>query len=236
MKQNDMYPSPWLGSDDIADGATLSLVIKRITQEEMINPKTQEKESKTVLHFENVKGEDQVVRAYKPMILNKTNGKVMFQHYADDSDNWPGKTIVLGKAWENNFGEMGWRLQILPPGAAVAAALTAAPVVAASPMVTLREFVAAETSGPLPAPAQVLRMLKDAGYAKKAPVATDLDECKEKISGWLADHDYQLPPLDQPKPGQTSNETHTPPTNVAVENDAAMEEIEKSGKNPFDDE
>jgi len=78
MKIDSLFPSKYLRASDL-DGDTpvtmKSLIMEEINQEE-----------KPVLYF----GEEA-----KGLVLNKTNGKIIGSLHGSETDNWPGKRIIL---------------------------------------------------------------------------------------------------------------------------------------------
>ncbi len=78
MKLSSLFPSKYLRASDL-DGDTpvtmKSLIVGEISQEE-----------KPVLYFrEEAKG----------LVLNKTNGKTIGSLHGSETDDWPGKKIIL---------------------------------------------------------------------------------------------------------------------------------------------
>ena len=78
MRINDLYPSKYLRAGDL-DGDT-PVTMKSLILEEING------EKKPVLYFEE---------PLKPMVLNKTNGKTIANLHGSETDNWPGKRIIL---------------------------------------------------------------------------------------------------------------------------------------------
>lgn len=83
MKMHEMFPSNWLKGEEIRDKYPkgIKLVMAEGKLEEMPDGGY-----KPVLYFERTK---------KGLVLNKTNGDTIAEHYGDDSDAWIGKSIVL---------------------------------------------------------------------------------------------------------------------------------------------
>lgn len=109
MKLTDAYPSKWLKAEDLEDG-DMVVVINDVRFEEFTDPKTKRPDNKPVIYFE---GKDS-----KPMVLNKTNFKVIAQVLgSDDSDDWIGKRIALYATKVESFGEMtlGIRVRLKAP-------------------------------------------------------------------------------------------------------------------------
>jgi hypothetical protein len=80
MKKNDVFPSKYTKAADL-DGREPTVVIASITMEEI----GEEKDRKPVAYFQG---------DTKPIVLNATNwDKLEFAF--GDSDDWPGKKVVL---------------------------------------------------------------------------------------------------------------------------------------------
>ena len=104
MKRSDVFPSPWLAAADLGDGDTV-LTIKEVTQETLKDPKTGKEDEKPVLHFQ----EEDV----KPMVLNVTNWKQIEKATGcDDTEEWPGKKVILFTMEVEAFGEMRMAIRI----------------------------------------------------------------------------------------------------------------------------
>ena len=84
MKTSDVFPSRWLGHDDLDGDVTVT--IRGIRIEEMQAAWSKEKQRKPVMTVEEFE---------KPLILNKTNWVRLSGLFGDESDGWVGKQIVL---------------------------------------------------------------------------------------------------------------------------------------------
>ncbi len=78
MKIDSLYPSKYLRASDL-DGDT-PVTMKSLMIEEVRG------ENKPVLYFRE---------EVKQMVLNKTNGKIIGGLHGSETDNWPGKKIIL---------------------------------------------------------------------------------------------------------------------------------------------
>ena len=108
MKQNDVFPSNFLKSADLA-GKAVRVTIERVTLEELGDDK------KPVLHF---------LGKSKGMVINKTNWGVLVNLTGrEDSDHWGGWSIVIYSAKVAYQGKMVDGLRVDDrPGAAKAPA------------------------------------------------------------------------------------------------------------------
>lgn len=83
MKISQMFPSKYLGKEDVPHPITVR--IEQLTREE-VSDGNNSKEEKNVLWFSD---------DMKPMILNRGNAETIGGLYGDDSDAWIGKSIEL---------------------------------------------------------------------------------------------------------------------------------------------
>lgn len=83
MKLSEMYPSNYLGKDDVPVPIVLSM--DWVSLEDIKSERG--KEQKPVLHFCEEQSKD--------MILNKTNAEEIAAIYGEDSDRWHGKPIEI---------------------------------------------------------------------------------------------------------------------------------------------
>jgi hypothetical protein len=83
MKRSQVFPSTYLGKDDVPQPFTATVGVVRL---ETIKGDGGEEE-KPVLHFT---GEQQ-----KPMILNSTNWSILEEAYGEESDGWQGKPVEV---------------------------------------------------------------------------------------------------------------------------------------------
>jgi hypothetical protein len=103
MKRGEVFQSNWLSSADLPDGDTI-LTIKQVTMEKLKNQQTKQDEEKPVLHF---------VEDMKPMVINVTNWKQIEKATGcDDTDEWPGKRIILFTMEVEAFGEMKLAIRV----------------------------------------------------------------------------------------------------------------------------
>lgn len=82
MKMSQMFPSNYLGQDDVMSPFVTTII--KITRDELKNDNGNE--VKTVLHFANIE---------KAFICNKTNAFTLVDAYGDDSDHWIGKAVEV---------------------------------------------------------------------------------------------------------------------------------------------
>lgn len=73
--------SQWLSKDDVTTNGTAA-TIARITQEEVGS----DRDLRFAIHFQG---------NMKPMILNKTNTRILVALFGHDSDGWLGKAITV---------------------------------------------------------------------------------------------------------------------------------------------
>ena len=81
MKISAMFPSAYLVQDDFP--APRTFIMDKVVLTEIRRPNG--KQQKPVLHFQNS----------KPMILNKTNAKIIARLYGTDSTAWAGQPIEV---------------------------------------------------------------------------------------------------------------------------------------------
>lgn len=106
MNVNDAFPSKYLKADDL-DGEDRVFTIKQIRMETIGKG---EKEQKLVIFFEDEE---------KGLVCNKTNAKTIAKLYGGDTDEWPGKKIILFPTEVEFQGEptMAIRIRQRTPGA-----------------------------------------------------------------------------------------------------------------------
>lgn len=91
----ELFPSRWLGAADL-QGQDYTLIIRRVTIEELKQGSKTDATAKPVVWFQDVQ---------KGMVLNKTNAVVIACLYGDDTDGWAGKPVTLYPARERAFGQ-----------------------------------------------------------------------------------------------------------------------------------
>lgn len=92
MKASDMIPSKYLRSDDIEGEVVVTVKkIGQITMKEKDGSETR----KWAVKFEEYE---------QPLVLNKTNIKRLEKFCGADTDEWPGKKVVLYVDHEVQFG------------------------------------------------------------------------------------------------------------------------------------
>jgi hypothetical protein len=97
----DEFPSKYLKAEDVEDEHP-TVTITHITREEV----GKERDRKPVIFFKEFD---------KGVVLNKTNATNISKMYGSDTDNWPGKTVVLGTAMVDFNGESKPAIRIWPP-------------------------------------------------------------------------------------------------------------------------
>ncbi len=83
MRISEAYPSKYLKAADLA-GQDRTVTIRACVQEEL--GQGSEMEVKPVLYFDG---------GQKGLVLNKTNATAIADNYGDDTESWPGRSIVL---------------------------------------------------------------------------------------------------------------------------------------------
>lgn len=103
---NPNYLGSWDLEDDNNKFQQLTLTIKSVVQEEVMDPATSKTKIETVCHF---------VEKYKPMILNETNKKAIAtstkSNYIED---WVGKKIAIKVEKVKAFGDIWDALRVSP--------------------------------------------------------------------------------------------------------------------------
>ena len=97
-----MHNYDYLGAYSLPDGKDIILTIKE-TKKEVVTGTAGKKEECFVCYFqENV----------KPMILNRTNSKMIGTLYSDYIEDWPGRKVQIGSEKVKAFGEVTEALRI----------------------------------------------------------------------------------------------------------------------------
>jgi hypothetical protein len=84
MKASDYFPSQYLRCADLNGKERIATIAKVDTA---IFENDGKKQTKPVIYFEEA--------ALKPLVANKTNFLLIAASCGDDTDQWPGKQIVL---------------------------------------------------------------------------------------------------------------------------------------------
>lgn len=101
MKLNEAYPSRFLKADDL-QGKDIAVTIKAVTLEEFDGDS--KKEKKLIIAFANKQ---------KLFVCNKTNASVIAKILnAPDTDDWIGKSIVIGPREVEFSGDIIWALRV----------------------------------------------------------------------------------------------------------------------------
>jgi len=104
MKMNEVFPSRFLKAEDL-DG-DMTVVVKKVDMETVIDPSTGGEIQKPVAYFEGLQ---------KGLILNKTNFKTLVNiTKQEDSDNWAGTRCVLTTIDVPAFGDIVSAIRIKP--------------------------------------------------------------------------------------------------------------------------
>lgn len=110
---NTFFPSRWLEAADIGDADQVA-TIQRVDVEELQN-RDGKRDRRPVLYFQGIE---------KGLILNRTNANQIAFMYGEEVEGWAGKTITLGTAWVEAFGEQKLAIRVRPglPGGATTGA------------------------------------------------------------------------------------------------------------------
>lgn len=96
VSEMESYQSKWLTGLDL-QGKNWEMIIKNVTVEMVRHPVTKKQESKYVLHFEGAK---------KPLVVNKTNVKMLVGAWGEVPENWVNKKVSIEAKRINVGGEM----------------------------------------------------------------------------------------------------------------------------------
>lgn len=130
----ELFPSRWLGASDL-QGQDYTLVVRRVTIEELKQGSKTDATAKPVVWFNDVQ---------KGMVLNKTNAVVIARLYGDDTDGWAGKPVTLYPARERAFGQDWDVIRVRPSKPAMPAS---APHVATTPAEPVDDIDALDRNG-----------------------------------------------------------------------------------------
>lgn len=83
MNINTMFPSKYVSAGDL-QGQRVPVMMSHVVMEDVGDGDN--KERLPVLYFQGMQ---------KGMVLNKTNAKSIANWYGDDTDYWPGQSIIL---------------------------------------------------------------------------------------------------------------------------------------------
>ena len=89
---SDFFPDKWLKPADL-NGDEMCFTMRGLTREKV----GKEQEERTVLEWVD----DDV----KPLILNRTNGKIIRSLYGDHIPDWRGRKVLLYETTVEAFGE-----------------------------------------------------------------------------------------------------------------------------------
>ena len=90
-----LFPSQWLKAADFR-GKTVTVLIERIDPRADLKRTDGSSEKKPVVYF---RGD------WKPMVLNRTNGRVLAKLYGPEVTGWIGKPIMLRSEKVSSFGQ-----------------------------------------------------------------------------------------------------------------------------------
>ena len=91
---SDIIPSRFLNAFELKDGQTLT--IKSVDVTEVMNPRTSQREKRTIIYFENFE---------KPMIVNKTSLRRLAVRFGSDLTAWTSKKVIASVRQQNVMGE-----------------------------------------------------------------------------------------------------------------------------------
>ena len=94
MRMRDALPGKYLAGDDLDSPVTVT--IDRVVLESFRDPRTRVETQKPVMYFHKAK---------RGLIVNRTNWRAIADQYGDESDNWPGKRIVLAPMMVDAYGK-----------------------------------------------------------------------------------------------------------------------------------
>ena len=100
MKLSQLYPSKFLKADDLDED--VPVIIANLKFERMTDDEGKE-EDKPVLYF---------LKVEKGLVLNKTNATIIAEQHGDETENWAGKRITLGKERITAFGKSQWAIRV----------------------------------------------------------------------------------------------------------------------------
>jgi len=95
MKTEEVFPSRFLKAEQLDHDVTVT--IKNVVMEDVYDAQAKEEVRKPVCYFD---------KATKGVLLNKTNWATLVEAFGDESDLWPGKTIVLTVVEARAFGDV----------------------------------------------------------------------------------------------------------------------------------
>lgn len=105
----DYFPSKFASARDMAAGDRRVVIAGLGTDE--LRGQDGTKQTKLIVRFTDA--------ALKPLVLNKTNARVISGMFGDETEAWIGQTIILYQAEVEAFGKMVYavrvRMQVAPP-------------------------------------------------------------------------------------------------------------------------
>jgi hypothetical protein len=96
----DEFPSKYLKGTELEHHPTVTIV--KVIKE----PVGPEQEMKPILYVEEYE---------RGIVLNKTNGTNIGRMYGTETDDWPGKTVILGTEMVTFNGSTNPSIRIWPP-------------------------------------------------------------------------------------------------------------------------
>lgn len=115
MNINDSFPSNYVKAADLR-GKECPAIISRVVVEKLGD------DDKPVVYFEGKE---------KGVVLNKTNAMNIATMHGPETDNWPGKHVILYPAWVDFQGRSVEAVRIRPDVAPTNGAMPPAPSVQA---------------------------------------------------------------------------------------------------------
>lgn len=103
MRMRDALPGRYLTGDDLDEAVVVT--IDRVVLESFRDPRTRVEARKPVMYFQ---------RAKRGLIVNRTNWRAVSDLYGDESDNWPGKRIVLAPMMVDAYGKQTKAVRVRP--------------------------------------------------------------------------------------------------------------------------
>jgi len=95
MKTADVFPSRYLKAEELDEDLTVT--IREVVMETFTDRERGTDTEKPVAYFEELE---------KGLIINKTNWSQIAKQHGDESDEWPGKAIVLTVMDVSAFGDV----------------------------------------------------------------------------------------------------------------------------------
>ena len=105
MKVSEIFQSNWLRKDDLDDAIGGEVLTIRKVTEELVG---QDQESKWALNWKE--------KEFRPMLLNKTNIRLLSAMFGDETDDWLGQEVeVYHDPTISYGGQLVGGLRVRPP-------------------------------------------------------------------------------------------------------------------------